>query len=142
MSVRLRKSTRVAVGRLVALLYLFCVLAPAAALANGSGPAPCFDGLLPAAVHMHDAAASAAHTHDHGGASHHHVADASKVDGHGHGPGKSGPGPCCAMLCAPAIPADLPLVTAPLRPSFSCSAESDRSLRGEAPARRYRPPIA
>jgi acyl-CoA synthetase (AMP-forming)/AMP-acid ligase II len=37
---------RIRVGRFIALAYLFCVLAPAASLAWGSGPAPCLDDAL------------------------------------------------------------------------------------------------
>ncbi|WP_245330515.1 hypothetical protein [Bradyrhizobium sp. AS23.2] len=125
-------------GRLVALLYLFCVLAPGAALALGSGPAPCFDDLPAAMVHAHDAAASADHSHAGTSQHHDHLSDASNAGGHGHG--KSGPGPCCAMLCVPAIPTNILSVVTPVQHVSICSVEADRSLRGEAPARLYRPP--
>ena len=41
---------RIRVGRIIALAYLFCVLAPAAALAWGSGPAPCLDDAILAEI--------------------------------------------------------------------------------------------
>nr|WP_244621143.1 hypothetical protein [Bradyrhizobium symbiodeficiens] len=63
---------RIKVGRIIALAYLFCVLAPAASLAWGSGPAPCLDETLLADLvpvhhqmpggHMHDGV-----SHDHAG---------------------------------------------------------------------------
>lgn len=138
---RMTRTGRIAAGQMIALLYLFCVLVPSAALAAGAGPTPCFDELLPAAIHSHDAGAS--HSHEHAGIAHHQLADASKSgNGHQHDHGKGVPGPCCAMLCAPGLTADLPLVASPPPPSSACSAESDRNPRGEAPARLHRPPIA
>src|SRR4051812_42477888 len=46
MLLRLTRSMRIRVGRIIALAYLFCVLAPAASLAWGNGPAPCLDEVL------------------------------------------------------------------------------------------------
>ena len=87
-------------GWLVAIAYLFCMLAPAAALAWGTGPAPCLaEGLVhealladlvPAHQHMqpgHDHAAPhdhAMHADHHGAAqdqsgTHHHEARAGRV---------------------------------------------------------------
>jgi hypothetical protein len=128
---RMTGTGRIAAGRMIALLYLFCVLVPSVALAAGTGPA---------AIHSHDAGTS--HSHEHAGITHHQLADASKsCDGHQHDHGKGGPGPCCVMLCTPGLTADLPQVASP-PPSSACSAESDRNPRGEAPARLHRPPIA
>jgi hypothetical protein len=45
-------------------------------------------------------------------------------------------------MCASALPADLPLVAGPLHPIATRLAEAFQSLRSEAPARLYRPPIA
>lgn len=131
-------------GRLIALLYLFCVIVPGAALAFGVGPAPCLDELSMsvghdnAMGHMHG---RAAHDHDIGG----HVHDMAGLAHHdnGHHHGKACPGPCCAMMCVSALPADLPAVAVvSARPVSARIFESDRSLRGEAPPRLYRPPIA
>lgn len=149
MLLRLTKPVRVMAGWLIALAYLLCVTSPAAALALGNGPAPCFlDDAVPAALvsaahavpmtHMH--ADGRIHDHDavHG---HHQGADNSAPAGHHHD-SKSLPGPCCAMLCVVALPAELPAVAEPARPAASRLAEADRSLTSEAPPLLYRPPIA
>jgi hypothetical protein len=150
MLLRLTKPVRIMAGWLIALAYLFCVTSPAAALALGNGPAPCFlDDAVPAALmstahdvvpmmHMH----ADGRMHDHKAVhAHHQGADNSVPAGHQHD-GKSLPGPCCAMLCVVALPAELPAVAEPARPAVSRVAEADRSLTSEAPPRLYRPPIA
>jgi hypothetical protein len=138
MFVRLIRSRRLLAGWIAAAIYLVCVITPAAALAAGSGPAPCFaDDVLPVA-HTH----ADGHGHDHGANhAHHRLADEGTTGGHHHD-GKGLPGPCCVMLCAVAIPAELPTVTAPLRPAALRIAEAGRSLTGRTPPRLYRPPIA
>jgi hypothetical protein len=72
---------------------------------------------------------------------HHHLADEGAPSGHHHD-GKGLPGPCCVMLCAVAIPADLPTVAAPLRPAALRLAEADQAMAGRMPPLLYRPPIA
>jgi hypothetical protein len=145
---QLTRSMRIRVGRLIALAYLFCVLAPAAALAWGSGPAPCLDddallaGLVPA---HHQMAASHMHgdsSHDHAGTHAHHQTAAQDAPAQHHHDGKGKPGPCCAMMCAVALPADLPSVAKPLQPISACAPEIVASLHSEAPPLLYRPPIA
>lgn len=138
----LTRSIRVRLGWLIALAYLFCVLAPGAALALGTAPAPCLSDelhVVPVPVaHMHADRTS----HDHGGIHAHHHADAAGVPTkHGHD-GKSSPGPCCAMTCATALPADLPMLVKPSQPMSVCISEAYRSVRGKAPPLLYRPPIA
>ena len=145
MLLRLTRSMRIRVGRIIALAYLFCVLAPAASLAWSSGPAPCLDGFvlanpMPAdhqiaAAHMHDGAA-----HDHAHA-HQQIAAQDAPAPHHHG-GKGTVGPCCAMMCVSALPADLPSVAKPLLPVSACAPEIVASLHGAAPSLHYRPPIA
>ncbi|QOZ26813.1 hypothetical protein XH93_26780 [Bradyrhizobium sp. CCBAU 51753] len=144
-------------GCSIILAYLFCVLAPSFALAFGA-PFPCVtDEVQPVAmVHAHEMPVAMVHdggaAHDHA-AMHqhepqpqHHLADAA--DSHANIPakhdhdGKSSPGPCCAMMCVSALPADLPSVAAPLHPIATRIAEASQGLRSEAPARLYRPPIA
>ena len=133
MFVRLTSLKRIWAGRLIASVYLLCILAPGAALAIGS-PAPWLPTeTKPAAVtHMHDAA-GASHQHSHkadvGGARHHHH-------------GKTSPGPCCAMLCLSAIPTDLPAIAKPSQPMSVCVSEDYQRLPGKAPPLLYRPPIA
>src|SRR5262249_44161723 len=110
----LTRSIRFRVGRLVALTYLFCVLAPAAAFAWGNGPAPCFvkaqtADLAPvhhqvAVSHMHDSGAM----HDHAGVhSGHHTAAQEAPTKHHHD-GKGTAGPCSAIMCVTALPPDIP----------------------------------
>ncbi|WP_342728365.1 hypothetical protein AAFG07_17585 [Bradyrhizobium sp. B097] len=147
---RLTRSRRVRAGCSIILAYLFCVLAPSVALAFGA-PFPCLtDEVQPSvAVHVHDAsmahANGVAHDHaghDHGGMHAHHAADgAGPPIKHSHD-GKNAPGPCCAMMCVSALPADLPLVAGPLHPIATRLTEALQGLRSEAPARLYRPPIA
>ena len=140
---------RIRVGRLVALAYLFCVLAPAAALAWGNGPAPCLgdDALLGGLVPVdHQVVASHAHdgnvTHDHAGMHTHHETAAQDIPAPHHHDGKGKPGPCCAMMCVIALPADLPGVAKPVQPISACEPEIVASLHSEAPPLLYRPPIA
>ena len=145
MLLQITRSMRIRVGRLIALAYLFCVLAPAAALAWGSGPAPCLDDVLLADVpahhqmsagHMHDGA-----THDHTAMrAHHQSAQDAPAPHHHDGKGKAGP--CCAMMCVSALPADLPGIAKPLQPVSACAPEIVASLHSAAPPRLYRPPIA
>ena len=145
MLLRLTLSMRIRVGRFIALAYLFCVLAPAAALAWGSGPAPCLDDALLAdlvpvhhemqAGHVHDGV-----SHDHAGLHAHHQAAAQDAPAQHHHDGKAGP--CCAMMCVSALPADLPGIAKPLQPISACAPEIVVSLHSAAPPQRYRPPIA
>jgi hypothetical protein len=148
MLLQLTRSARIRVGWLVALAYLFCVLAPAAALAWGTS-APCLadDALLadPVAVH-HQTAESHAHVggavHDHTGVHSHHQIAAQDAPAEHHHDGKGTPGPCCAMTCVTALPADLPSIAKPVQPMSTCAPEIALRVRGEAPPLLYRPPIA
>nr|WP_233288435.1 hypothetical protein [Bradyrhizobium brasilense] len=150
--VRLTRTGRVRAGCSIILAYLFCVLAPSFALAFGA-PFPCLtDEVQPAAAaHVHAASMPMAHaeavTHDHaaydhGGINVHHAADAAEPPAKHSHDGKNAPGPCCALMCVSALPADLPFVAGPLHPIATRLAEPTRGLRSEASARLYRPPIA
>lgn len=147
MLLQLTRSMRIRVGRFIALAYLFCVLAPAAGLAWGSGPAPCLGddavlaGLVP--VH-HQMSASHMHgdvTHDHSGMHAYHRAAGQDTPAPHHHDGKGKVGPCCAMMCVSALPADLPSFARPLQPVSSCAPEIVASLHSAAPPLLYRPPI-
>ena len=133
-------------GCFIVLAYLFCVLAPSVSLALGA-PFPCLTDEVPpvATVHTHEASMVGGGDagHDHHGMHGHHVADAATPPANHshHHDGKCSPGPCCAMMCVSAIPADLPSVVGPLHPIATRISEPYRSLRSEAPARLYRPPI-
>ncbi len=137
-------------GCSIILAYLFCVLAPSLALAFGA-PFPCLtDEVQPAAAaHVH--AMPMAHAegvvhdhavHDHGGMHMHRAADAAEPPAKHSHDGKNPPGPCCALMCVSALPADLPFVAGPQHPIATRLSEARQSLRSEAPARLYRPPIA
>jgi hypothetical protein len=151
MSLRLRRQVRVMAGWLVAMAYLLCVAAPAMALGHG-GYAPCFADEMPVAIvapAQDDAAAMTAmhgggSIHDHDHHAHHHMADgAAGHDGtaHHHTSGNL-PGPCCAMLCISALPAELPALAAPSQPASVCVLEAERSAPDNTPPLLYRPPIA
>ncbi len=147
MLLQLTRAMRIKVGRIIALAYLFCVLAPAASLAWGSSPAPCLDETLLADLvplhhqmpggHMHDGV-----PHDHAGAHAHHQAAAQDAPASHHHGGKGTAGPCCAMMCVSALPADLPTVAKPTAPVSACAPEIVASLHSTAPPLHYRPPIA
>nr|WP_245448457.1 MULTISPECIES: hypothetical protein [Bradyrhizobium] len=133
---------RIRVGRLVALAYLFCVLAPAASLALGSGPAPCLDEALLVPAHHQMSAGHGGTSHDHAGPHAHHQTAAQDAPAPHHHGGKGTVGPCCAMMCVSALPADLPVVATPVQPTSTCAPELVASLHSAAPPRHYRPPIA
>lgn len=133
---------RIKVGRLVALAYLFCVLAPAASLAWGSGPAPCLDDALVADLVPAHHQVLAGHVHGEGSHDHQTAAqDAPAPHHHDHG-GKGTVGPCCAMMCVSALPADLPSFAKPHQPVSACAPEIVASLHSAPPPLHYRPPIA
>lgn len=131
---RMTRCFRIWTGWLIALGYLACVLAPGAALALGTGPAPCLDA-------GHAGAAAPMHMHD-GDAMHmlHHADGSDPATAHHHN-GKGSPGPCCALMCVSALPGSLPAVVAPSQPVSTCATEADLSRPGEAPPLLYRPPI-
>ena len=151
MFVRLTRPARAKAGWFAALLYLFCVLAPGAALALGDA-ASCLvhqfgtataahvhEGAQPVhpASHQHREMQADQHAMDHADAGHAMPGHAE----HQHD-GKTSPGPCCAMLCVSAIAADLPAVAKPVPPISLCVSETFQRLPGEAPPLLYRPPIA
>jgi len=128
-------------GWLIALAYLVCVLAPGAALALGTGPAPCLTDELQTVsaglVHVH----ADGSVHGHSGMHVHHADAGGSVPKHSHD-GKTSPGPCCAMLCLSAMPANLPVITKPSPPTSVVVTESYPRLTSKTPPLPYRPPIA
>ena len=147
MFVRLTRPVRAKAGWFIALLYLFCVLAPGVALALGDA-AVCLMTEFPTtgATHLHDDAqpAHAAGTaHQHGEGHQHHVDAGHATHDHAthqHG-GKTSPEPCCAMMCISAIAADPPAVATPVQPISFCVSEIFQRLPGKVPPLLYRPPI-
>lgn len=140
MFVRLTRRKRAKAGWFVALLYLFCVLAPGAALAVGDhGPCLPTQAESAAAVHQHDHSSQGA-SHQHGGM---HAADQADTGDFKHKhDGKTSPGPCCAMLCFSALTVDLPGIAKPAQPISTCVSETYQRLYGTAPPLPYRPPNA
>src|ERR1700737_1275903 len=136
MFVRLTRRMRAKAGWFVALLYLFCVLAPGLALALGDA-APCFPTeSTPTAIHMHEHSAPVGAAHEHGG----HQADAGHAKHTYDGKtsdGKTSPGPCCAMLCLSAIAANLPDIANPPLPMSVRLSENYQRLPGKAPPLLY-----
>lgn len=145
-------------GWLVALAYLFCVLAPAISFALPGGYATPYcltdDDHVPGVVHVHDEGIvqhvqKDGHVHDysdvqshaHAAAEHHATSVALNDDS---GPTKaphSSDGQCCGLMCVTALPATLVDVAKPSVPKALCEAERYRKLTDNAPPQRYRPPI-
>lgn len=141
MFARLTNPIRIRAGWLLALVYLLCVLAPAAALAVGND-APCLEAETGMAAMMQAELDAVAALHMHHAGSHEHGAmHAGGHHAHHHHEGKTSAGPCCAMLCLSAVPADLPAIANPAPPMFVLVSASFRLLRGGAPPLLYRPPI-
>jgi len=141
MFVRLTRPVLAKAGWFVALLYLFCVLAPGVALALGDAASCLMNRLQPiAAAHVHAAAAS----HEHGERPQHRADTGNATQEHTkhQHDDKASPGPCCAMLCLSAIAADLPAIAKPSQPISRCVFGNFQRLPGKAPPLLYRPPIA
>ena len=155
---RLTRTRRTTAGRLLALAYLFCVLAPAVsfAFADGARAAPCLTenehGMGIVHVHEH-VGAVAQHVHA-DGRSHNHSSlavasgsddvaaaasdpDTLPLDHH-----KSSGGQCCGMACVSALPATVTEVVRPTVPLSICLSTDYRAVADNAPPQRYRPPIA
>lgn len=122
----------------MALLYLFCVVAPGAALALGDVVA-CLPTKTAAHVHDHSSHDHSAHDRSQAHADT-HATDSGETKQQHHG--KGSPGPCCAMLCLSGIAADLPTIAKPVQPKSVRVAEHYPHLPDKAPPPRYRPPIA
>jgi hypothetical protein len=147
-------------GRLVALIYLVCILAPGSALAFGDARLNehCLFGDLPiAAVAHHEGSAghtahSATGHHDHGGQSagvtHHHEHDdrmaastnqmPSDSTSHQH---QTMDPQCCGMLCVAALPASISDVVTPCPAHTVSLPDVGGHLADNLPLRHYRPPI-
>ena len=155
---RLTRTRRLMAGRVLALAYLCCVLAPAMsfAFADGARAAPCLtqDEHGMGIVHVHEHGVVAQHVPKDG---HSHdpsslaiasasedgqtaVAtdpDSSSLDHH-----KSSGGQCCGMVCVNALPATMTEVVRPTTPRSLCLSTDYRAVADNTPSQRYRPPIA
>ena len=154
---RLTRTRRTTAGRLLALTYVFGVLASAMsfAFADGARAAPCptenEHGI--GIVHVHEHGAVAQHVHE-DGRSHDHSSlavasapddvaaaavdpDSLPLDHH-----KSSGGECCGMACVSALPATMTEVVRPTAPRSICLPTEYRAVADNAPPQLYRPPIA
>jgi hypothetical protein len=161
MFVRLTKATRLRAGYFLALVYLLCVLAPAASFAfpGGSKLAPCLTDWEHefGVVHLHEHYVGAQHLHREGRAHEHadghallvkavivdsaaSVADEIPISADDHPKAAAGP-QCCGFACVSALPAAVTEIVAP-SPNSVCKAENYPGVAGNAPTRHYRPPIS
>jgi len=159
MFVGLTRTKRLRAGWLVALAYLFCVLAPTISFALPGGHATPYcltdEDHVPGMVHVHNEGIvphvhKDGHVHDHSGvqshadaAGKHHAKSIALNDGSS--PAKaphSTDGKCCGLMCVTALPATLVDVAKPFVPKAVREAESYRKLTDNAPPQRYRPPIS
>jgi hypothetical protein len=158
MFVGLTRTQRRRAGWIIALAYLFCVLAPAFsfALPGSHAVAYCLtdDDHVPGLAHVHsESVVQHVHkdgrVHDHPGPSthvhavgDHHAKPVALSDGSG--PAKAphpSDGKCCGLICVTALPASEVNVAKPLLPKAIRVSENLRTLRDNAPPRLYRPPI-
>jgi hypothetical protein len=166
MLVQLTTTGRLRAGRILASIYLLCVLMPALsfAFADGAIAAPCLTdpdhamGIMHVhematgtVRHIHDSgshdhvqSANAGHHDDTGVASHPAMASADTQapsapahDGH-----KAPGAQCCGMVCISALPASVTDFVAPTAPTSRCASETYRNVAGKAPPTLYRPPIS
>lgn len=145
-------------GRLLALVYLFCVLAPAMSFAfsDGTRAGPCLteDEHGMGIVHVHEHISAVAQHVQEDGRSHDHassVVASAPDDGQtaaGSDPvsspvnhDKSFGGQCCGMICVSALPAKLADIRPPA-PRTICLSANYRAVADNTPPRLYRPPIA
>ena len=144
-------------GRLLALAYMFCVLAPAMsfAFADGARAAPCLTenehGM--GIVHVHEHGGVAKHVHA-DGRTHDHSSPAVAPDGEQVAAAaadsnslpldhhKSSGGQCCGMVCVNALPATAAEFVRPIVPRSICLFTDYRAIADNGPPQLYRPPIA
>jgi hypothetical protein len=164
MLVRLTTAKRLMAGRLLALVYAFCVLAPTLsfALPGSQAVSPCLTDAshVPGMMHFH-AAAPTTHlhsdgiTHDHGmhvqGIAHSHTSPshdiasikASALPDQTPSKGTHSSGAqCCGLMCLSALPAALVEIVTPSVPTTSQEVVGHIEVADNGPSRLYRPPIA
>jgi hypothetical protein len=130
----LTRARRLRAAGVLAVLYLVCVLAPAAAFALGdaSRAAHC---LTDTSAHVHQTKA-AADTHDH---------DDGQSPAHGHDQDDRAATPdqqCCGLFCVTTFPASAFEVVPPALPATAAALLTEQGVPGKAPDTLYRPPIA
>lgn len=159
MFLRLTRAKRLRTGRLVALVYMLCILAPTLsfALPGSHAVSPCLTNTnhVPGMMHVHTEASTARLHVD--GPMHDHVtahSHASPLDGvvlikalavSQQMPSKgaqSSDGQCCGLVCLSALPAVLVEIVTPSVPTASREVEGYLEVADNGPCRHYRPPIA
>jgi hypothetical protein len=167
MLVRLTRAGRLRAGKILASIYMLCILMPALsfAYADGALAAPCLTDPDHAMgiVHVHETAAGTVrhvHTdthpqdhahhakaghHDDGGIASHSAtasADTQSPSPPAHDDHKAPGAQCCGMVCISALPASVTDFVAPTAPTSRCASETYRNVAGKAPPTLYRPPIS
>jgi hypothetical protein len=148
----LSRTKRLRAGWLIALTYLFCVMAPTIsyALPGVHAAALCLTDRnhVPGMVHVHSEPQQGhegGHPHDHAqglasdGVSSSTTSDSSPVpEKAGHASGAQ----CCGLMCGTALPATVIDIVKPSAPPALCEVAGHRGAADNAPARHYRPPIS
>lgn len=154
MLVRMTRTKRLRAGWLIALAYLFCVLAPTIsyALPGVHTPAACLTDKnhVPGMVHVHSEPQRThdGHAHDHAGAQgfaagdHDSMSTTSNSKSIPQKAPHSSEGQCCGLMCVTAIPATVVDIVKPFAPTALCEVEGYRNVADNAPPRLYRPPIS
>jgi hypothetical protein len=169
MFVRLTRAKRLMAGRVIALVYAFCVLAPTLsfALPGSQAESPCLTDTnhVPGMMHFHaDAPATHLHAdgimHDHGmqaqAIAHPHTSPSHDSPSHDLAPIKASALPdqappkgthsssaqCCGLMCLTALPAALLEIVTPSVPTLSQEIDGYLEVADNGPSRLYRPPIA
>lgn len=156
MFVLLTTARRLRAGRLLALIYLLCVLAPGLSFAlNGDSPTA-HSNVGMVHVHIHE---PVQHLHKDGPlhvhfpVAHSHSGDAgqdsvlqsvaiTETPAPDKVPHKSSDAKCCGQLCLSGLPANVIDIVKPAAPTSACSIENYRGVTDNAHARLYRPPIS
>lgn len=158
MLVGLTRNYRIRAGWFVALIYLFCVLAPAISYAlPGEYAVPCLsdENLTPELVHVHGKASSLsvlqdghAHRHSEGlmatniQSDHNLVSTTVDEKSTNQNTPHSSDARCCGLMCVSAVPANLVDIVVPSAPKTIGDVGGYLKATDNAPATLYRPPIS
>jgi hypothetical protein len=134
MFTRLTRAWRLRSAGILAVLYLACVLAPAAAFALGDGSRA-----------AHCLTDTTAHAHHKKGADTGHSHDSGSPAEHSHDQSDNAPPAdqqCCGLFCATSFPAGFIDVEPPALPVSATASIQEQGVTGNGPDTLYRPPIA
>ena len=120
--------------------YVFCVLAPSAAVAFSDSPAA-FD-CLGELSEMSAPSEHAGMSHMHANGTVHHHNHNGVVDNHSDTDGKAHNGSCCGLFCVSALAHDPGLTFGIFGPASPALPAVANGLAGRAPSPLHRPPIA